>query len=175
MQRKIYILDASAIIGGFYSKSYANFTTSGAVSEIKDLKSEILLQSAIENGYIKIDEPDDEDIKEINQAIESSGDILRLSEVDKNIVALALKFKRKGFNPIVITDDYSMQNTLKIIEIPYESVLTEGIKEIYNWVKKCKGCKKIYPSDYDFEDCEICGSPVFKKRIKTKNDKRARC
>ncbi len=168
MQKKIYILDASAIIGGFYSKSYANFTTSGAISEIKDLKSEILLQSAIEEGHVNIDEPDNEAINEVGKTIESSGDVLRLSDVDKSIVALALKFKRKGFNPIVITDDYSMQNTLKTIEIPYESVLTQGIKEIYNWVKKCKGCKKIYPSDYDFEDCEICGSPVIKKRIKLK-------
>lgn len=167
MQKKIYILDASAIIGGFYSKSYVNFTTSGAISEIKDLKSELLLQSAIENGHIKVDEPDNEDITEIDKIIESSGDILRLSDVDKNIVALALKFKKKGFDTIVVTDDYSMQNTLKIIKIPYRSVLTEGIKEVINWVKKCKGCKKIYPSDYNFEDCEICGSPVLKKRIKT--------
>ena len=162
MQKKIYILDASAIIGGFYSKSYANFTTSGAISEIKDLKSELLLQSAIEGGHVNIEEPDNTDITEIDKIIESSGDILRLSDVDKNIVALALKFKKKGFDPVVVTDDYSMQNTLKIIEIPYRSVLTEGIKEIYNWVKKCKGCKKTYPSDYVYEDCEICGSPIFK-------------
>lgn len=168
MQKKIYILDASAIIGGFYSKNYANFTTSDAILEIKDLKSELLLQSAIEKGHIKVEEPDDEDIKEVNETIKSSGDILRLSDVDKNIVALALKFKRKGFDPVVVTDDYSMQNTLKTINIHYRSVLTEGIKETINWVKKCKGCKKIYPSDYQFEDCEICGSMVFKKRIKPK-------
>jgi UPF0271 protein len=166
MQKKIYILDASAIIGGFYSKSYANFTTSGAISEIKDLKSELLLQSAIEDRHVNIKEPDDEDITEIDEIIESSGDILRLSDVDKSIVALALKFKKKCFDPIVVTDDYSMQNTLKIIGIHYRSVLTKGIKEIYNWVKICKGCKKKYPSDYAFEECEICGSRIVKKRIK---------
>lgn len=168
MQKKICILDASAIIGGFYSKTYANFTTSGAILEIKDLKSKILLESAIENGHINIEEPDEEDIKKINKIIESSGDILRLSDVDKKIVALALKFKRIGFNPTVITDDYSMQNTLKTIEIPYKSVLTKGIKDIYNWVKICKGCKKKYPSSYQFEECEICGSRIMKKRIKIK-------
>lgn len=168
MQKKIYILDASAIIGGFYSKSYANFTTSGALLEIKDLKSEILLQSAIENGHIKVDEPDPEDIQEINKIIISSGDILRLSDVDKDIVALAFKFKRNGFKPIVMTDDYSMQNTLKTIRIDYQSILTPGIKEIINWVKICKGCKKKYSTDYKFEECEICGSPVFRKRVKTR-------
>lgn len=168
MQKKIFVLDASAIIGGFYSNSIVNYTTSGAILEIKDFKSKLLLESAIEKGHIHVDEPDDEDIKEINSIIKSSGDVLRLSDVDKNIVALALKYKKKGFKPVVITDDYSMQNTLKTINISYKSVLTEGIKEIISWVKKCKGCKKIYPSDYPFEDCEICGSPIFKKKVKTR-------
>jgi UPF0271 protein len=168
MRKKIYVLDASAIIGGFYSKSSANFTTGDVILEIKDLKSSLLVQSAIEDGLIIIENPENEDIKKTNEIIESSGDILRLSEVDQNLIALALKLKRKGYDPIVVTDDYSMQNTLKTINMPYKSVLTEGIKEIYNWVKICKGCKKKYSSDYGFEDCEICGSPVFKKRIKVK-------
>jgi len=168
MQKQIFILDASAIIGGFYSKKEANFTTNDVIQEIKDLKSSILLESAIEKGFIKIREPDEKDIKEIDAIIKASGDILRLSDVDKNIIALALKYKKKGFKPLVITDDYSMQNTLKTINIDYRSVLTDGIDEVINWVKKCKGCKKIYPSDYQYEDCEICGSPIFKKKIKIK-------
>ena len=28
------------------------------------------------------------------------------------------------------------------------------------------GCKKEYDDDYPFDDCEICGSRIFKKRIK---------
>ncbi|MGZ7043463.1 MAG: ribonuclease VapC [Methanobacterium sp.] len=168
MEKKTYVLDASAIIGGFYSKSNSNFTTSEVILEIKDLKSSLLIQSAMENGNLQLEEPDKEDIQKTNKIIESSGDILRLSETDKNIIALALKLKRTGYNPIVVTDDYSMQNSLKIINLPFMSVLTEGITEIYNWIKICKGCKKKYPSDYSFEDCEICGSPVIKRRIKTK-------
>ncbi|MDI6724933.1 MAG: ribonuclease VapC [Methanobacterium sp.] len=168
MQKQIFILDTSAIIGGFYSKKEANFTTNDVIQEIKDLKSSILLESTIEKGFIKIREPDEKDIKEIDAVIKASGDILRLSDVDKNIIALALKYKKKGFKPLVITDDYSMQNTLKTINIDYSSVLTDGIEEVINWVKKCKGCKKIYPSDYQYEDCEICGSPIFKKKIKIK-------
>ncbi len=168
MQKKVYVLDASAIIGGFYSRKFANFTTSEAILEIKDLKSSLLLESAIEDGYIKVEEPEDEDIKKTEKIIESSGDVLRLSDVDQKLIALALKLEREGYYPIMMTDDYSMQNTLKTINMEYKSILTEGIKEVYNWVKKCKGCKKIYPSDYGFEDCEICGSPVFKKRIKIK-------
>jgi UPF0271 protein len=67
---------------------------------------------------------------------------------------------------MVVTDDYSMQNVLKIVGIPYRSVLTEGIKEIYGWIKVCKGCKKKYPSEYLFDECEICGTRIIKKRLK---------
>ncbi len=166
MPKKNYVLDASAIIGGFYSKSKINYTTPDVILEIKDLKSSLLVQSAIDNGDLVLDEPDDEDIIKTHEIIESSGDILRLSSTDKNLIALALKLKRIGYDPIVVTDDFTIQNSLKIINMPYKSVLTSGIDEVYNWLKICKGCKKKYPTDYDLDECEICGSPITKRRIK---------
>ena len=66
----------------------------------------------------------------------------------------------------VITDDYTIQNTLKILNIPFSGVLTSGIKEVYNWKKVCEGCKKEFDEDYPFDDCDICGSKIFKKRLK---------
>ena len=133
----------------------------------KDLKSKILLDQAIEEGKIIIKEPKEEFIKELNEIISKSGDDLRLSEADKKLLALALDLKEENENIKVLTDDYSMQNVLKIIDIPYGSIITEGIKGIYNWVKTCEGCKKEFDADYPFDDCEICGSKVFKRRIKT--------
>lgn len=168
ISNKIYVLDASAIIGGFHSKDIANFTTAEAILEIKDFKSSLLIQSALENRQIIVEEPEEEDLKKVENAIKLSGDILRLSEVDKSIIALALKLKRQGYYPIVVTDDFSMQNSLKTINIEYSSILTQGIKEIYNWIKICKGCKKKYPNEYKFEDCEICGSRIIKRRVKIK-------
>jgi UPF0271 protein len=164
--KKVYVLDASAIIGGFISKKLKNFITATVISEIKDTKSKIKLESAIDDGYITIMEPDPIDIKKVNDVIDKSGDVLRLSTVDINLVALAFKLKRKLIDPIVVTDDYSMQNVLKIVGIEYRSILTEGINEIYGWVKVCKGCKKKYPPEYDFDECEICGTRIIKKRIK---------
>jgi UPF0271 protein len=166
MKKTICVLDASAIIGGYYSKSRPNLTTAEVILEIKDLKSSLLLQSALDKGHIEVDEGEKEDIEKTNKIIESSGDILRLSDVDKKLIALAIKLQRTGFKPIVVTDDYSMQNALKSVKMDYKSILTEGINGIYNWIKICKGCKKKYPLNYGFEDCEICGSVIIKKRIK---------
>ncbi len=166
MNDKVYVLDASAIIGGFSSKKFQNYITASVISEIKDLKSKLILESAIEDGSIRIMEPESVDVKNVSDVIIKSGDVLRLSNADKNIVALAFKLKRELYDPMVVTDDYSMQNVLKIVSMPYRSVLTEGIKEIYGWVKVCKGCKKKYPPEYVFDECGICGTRIIKKRIK---------
>ena len=73
---------------------------------------------------------------------------------------------QKLFTTTLNSDDYTIQNTLKIMDIPYSGIITEGIKEIYNWKKVCQGCKKEFEEDYPFDDCDVCGSKIFKKRIR---------
>jgi UPF0271 protein len=163
-----YVLDASAFINGFEPKGQFNFTVPEITDEVKDLKSKILLNQAIEEGKIIIKEPNQEFVDELDEIISKSGDDLRLSYADKKLLALALELLNdKNTSIKVLTDDYSMQNVLKILDIPYDSIITEGIKGVYNWVKTCEGCKKEFDADYPFDDCEICGSKVFKRRIKT--------
>jgi UPF0271 protein len=168
MNNEVYVLDSSGIIGGFLSRKLPNFTIGQVLMEIKDLKSQIFLQSALKNGDITIKEPSLQDIKEVEKVTTESGDILRLSDVDKQVIALALTLKRDEMLPTVVTDDYSIQNVLKIMGIPFRSVLTRGIEDVVGWTKFCKGCKKIYPPEYSLTDCEICGSPIHRKRIKKK-------
>lgn len=165
LKERIYVLDASGIIGGFISSKHKNITIGGVLSEIKDLKSQIAVQSALDDGKIIIKEPDTDSLNRVQNAIENSGDILRLSEVDMSLVALAVTLKN-DYHPLVVTDDYSIQNILKILKIPYQSVLSEGIREVYGWIKICRGCRKKYPADYKWDECEICGSNVYRKRIK---------
>ena len=95
MTDKVYVLDASAIIGGFSSKKFQNYITASVIVEIKDFKSKLFLESTIEEGSITIMEPDSLDIKNVTDVIKKSGDVLRLSNEDKNLVALAFKLKRE--------------------------------------------------------------------------------
>lgn len=161
-----YILDASAFINGFPLDTDNNHTTPEIASEIKDFKSKLLLETSIKEGKLDINETKKEFIDEVDEIISKSGDNLRLSNQDKSVIALALEFFSKNMNIKVITDDYTIQNTLKMLDIPFSSILTSGIKEVYNWRKVCSGCKKEYDNDYLFEDCEICGSKLYKKRIR---------
>ena len=168
MKNLYYVLDASAFINGFEPRGNYNFTVSEITDEVKDLKSGIILNQAIEDKKIIIREPKEEYLDKLDNVISESGDDLRLSEPDKKMIALALDLLDNEEFPIkVLTDDYSMQNVLKILNVPYGSIITEGIKGVYNWKKTCEGCKKEYPADYPYDDCEICGSKIFKKRIKT--------
>ena len=155
-----YVLDASAFINGFKLISNNNFTVPEITAEIKDFESRLVLDMAIDDGKLIIQDVEAKCIDEVDEVISASGDVLRLSVADKKLIALALR------NVKVISDDYTIQNSLKIMKIPYSSIITDGIKGVYNWKKVCEGCKKEYSEDYPFDDCEICGSRIFKKRIK---------
>lgn len=161
-----YILDASAFINGFQLESENNYTVPEITSEIKDFESRLKFDAAIDENRLKIQDVPKEYIKSVEEIISESGDILRLSLPDKKLISLAYMMSEQGKNVKVISDDYTIQNTLKIMAIPYSGIITEGIKGVYNWKKVCEGCKKEYSEDYPFEDCEICGSKIFKKRIK---------
>ncbi|MDR1722239.1 MAG: ribonuclease VapC [Methanobrevibacter sp.] len=163
---KYFIIDASGFINGFNIVGNLNFTVSEITEEIKDLKSQLLLEESIETDKVSILNPKESFINEINEITSKSGDNLRLSNPDTKLLALALEFKSEGKEVLVVSDDYTIQNTLKILNIKYQPIITEGINRIYNWKKVCTGCKHEYPNDYTQEDCEICGSKIYKKRIK---------
>ena len=161
-----YVLDASAFINGFKPTSQYNYTVPEITAEIKDFESRLLYDSAVDDGILIVQDVDRKYLDKTEENISKSGDVLRLSLPDKKIIALALMLIDEGKSVKVISDDYTIQNTLKIMNIPYSGIITEGIKEIYNWKKVCQGCKKEFEESYPFDDCDVCGSKIFKKRIK---------
>lgn len=162
---KLYILDASGLINGFYSEKHKNMMTSSTVNEIKDINTEMLLNNLLNEEQIIIEDVDYTGDEEIMNVLLSSGDFMRLSDTDKDIIALALKYKREGHEVITVTDDYSMQNALKLLKLKFKTVRTEGIKNTVKWKKICKGCRQEYPADTKLVECDICGSPIIRKRM----------
>ena len=165
MKNKIKILDASAFIGGYHPTD-KNYTIPDVTQELKDIQSQSIMNNALKDDLLVIQEPSKKYMDIVDDTIKTSGDILRLSNVDKKLLALAIEKKSEHNDIILLTDDYSIQNVAKILKIPFQSIITEGINQVYNWKLICKGCKKEYSDDYSFSECEICGSPLYKKRIK---------
>jgi len=167
-KKKALILDTTAFIVGFTA-----FDLNDEVCTVPDVQKELAkssmarvrLNTAIRASKLRLLEPDIRALKKAEKASKEVGDLLSLSEVDMKILALAIQLREEGYAPTIITDDYSIQNVAKKLEINYESVAMHGIKYHLKWLLYCPACHKKYPSDYKFEICENCGTKLKRKPL----------
>ena len=102
----------------------------------------------------------------VREASKKVGDILSLSEADKQVLALALELKSAGYTPLIVTDDYSIQNVANQIDVEFAPLMTFGIRFRLHWILYCPACHKKYPSDYRLKVCEVCGTVLKRKPLR---------
>jgi UPF0271 protein len=119
--------------------------------------------AAIENGKLTVRNPKSSIHQEIQEASRKVGDMRYLSEADLQVLALALELKGRGLSPLIVTDDYSIQNVANKIDVEFTSLMTFGIKFRFKWILYCPACYRKYPSDYKFKVCEVCGTELKRK------------
>ncbi len=107
----------------------------------------------------------------VMQQSKKTGDFKYLSQADTEVLALALQLKAAGEKPVIVTDDYSMQNVASKLGIEFSPLTTFGIKYRFKWMLYCPACRKKYPPDCRLKKCKVCGTdlkrkPIGKKRIK---------
>ena len=150
--KKVIVLDTSAFIAGFdpHAITEDQYTVLEVKNElIAGTMPWVRFNTAIENGKIMILKPKDTFLQEILEASKKVGDIRFLSEADLQVLALALELKGIGsLNPLIVTDDYSIQNVANKIGIEFRSLITFGIKYRFKWILYCPACYLKYPSDY---------------------------
>jgi len=156
---KVVIIDTSAVLSG----KPINFddvivvTTQSVSDELKPGgKDYQTFQFLIEKG-LKINFPSMESIVKTRDISSRTGDIGRLSKTDIDILALALDFSReRDKEPVILTDDYSIQNVANVLNIKFESISQQGIKKRFKWSYRCRGCGKKF-EEY-IKVCPICGA-----------------
>jgi UPF0271 protein len=166
MNERAIVLDTSAFIAGFDplavpEKQYT----------VPEVRRELAVGSmpwmrfkaAVENGKLMIKKPKDSFCQEILEASRKVGDMRYLSEADLQVLALALELKAEGLTPIVVTDDYSIQNVANKVDVEFTSLLTFGIKFRFKWILYCPACYRKYPPDYKSKVCEVCGTELKRK------------
>jgi len=168
-KERIIILDTSAFIAGFDPLTIQNEQYS--VPLVKDeLVSGSLpwtrLTTAVGNAKLKIRQPSVEFVGKVREASKKVGDVLALSEADKQVLALALELKSAGYSPLIVTDDYSIQNVANQIGIEFAALMTFGIRFRLHWILYCPACHKKYPSDYRLKICEVCGTLLKRKPLR---------
>ncbi len=102
----------------------------------------------------------------ISESAKTVGDVLFLSEVDLEVLALALELKSLGYSPFIVTDDYSIQNVADQVDVEFASLMTFGIRFRQHWIMYCPACFRKYPPDYKNENCQVCGTRLKRKPLK---------
>jgi len=168
-RRRAVVLDTSAFLAGLdpFSIDGLVFTVPGVKNEVS--RSSLIylrLKTAEESGRLDVRAPGREALEEARATSAFMGDALSLSDVDLELIALAIELSREGYDVILITDDYSIQNVAKRLGIAFSPVATFGIKEELRWIIYCPACRRRFPPDIGSRVCPVCGTPLRRKPMR---------
>jgi UPF0271 protein len=168
--KRIFVLDTSAFVAGFdpFSLTEEQVTVPKVEAEIRtNSMIKTRFETAVESGRLKVKTPSEEFSKKIKALANKVGDSFKLSDADMQLLALTLEMKESGFNPQIVTDDYSIQNVASRTGIEFLALATFGIKRLIEWVRYCPACHTEYPPDYIYKECEVCGTMLERKPRRT--------
>jgi len=163
------ILDTSAFIMGYNPLSVDGdqFTVPLVLEELgPETTGWTRYKIAKQTGKLRILRPLVKFVDQIKLLSTDVGDIRVLSEVDLQILALALQLKSEGKNSVIVSDDYAIQNVAERIGAGYKSLATFGIRYQLNWLLYCPACRRKYPPSYGKETCRVCGAMLKRKPLK---------
>jgi UPF0271 protein len=123
----------------------------------------IRFDEAVSGGILKLRVPKEGYVEKAREAAMKVGDYKFLSDVDIQLLALASELKSEGYDPAILTDDYSIQNVAREMGVKFSPLATAGIRSEVRWVVYCPACFRRYPPDYRYDVCEICGTELRRK------------
>ena len=122
------------------------------------------LNASTASGKMKIQSPSKSSSSEVLEEARALGDKVVLSKTDTSVVALALDLSKEGKTPVIVSDDYAVQNVAEALKLNYQSLATFGIRQKFNWILYCPACFRQY-SNGETQDCMICGTKLKRKPI----------
>jgi len=162
MDKRVIVLDTSAFIAGFdpFSVSAEQYTVPLVREEMSTnaLKG-VRFETALQSGKVRMKEPD-------KASANLVGDAFFLSEADMQVLALAMELKALAQIPLIVTDDYSIQNVANQLGIEFASLATFGIRFRLQWMRYCPACHRRYSAGYKSKRCEVCGTELKRKPLR---------
>jgi UPF0271 protein len=169
MERKALVLDTSAFIAGFDPNNVTEkvYTVPDVGQELSSNSlSYTRFKAAIEIGKLHLRVPAQASLGRVKEFSKIVGDVLFLSSVDLQVLALAFELKNAGEDPLIVTDDYSIQNVANQIGVQFAPLMTFGIRYRLDWIMYCPACYRKYPTDYKNKSCEVCGTKLKRKSLR---------
>lgn len=156
------VLDATSFYAGIpFASQEQSFTTPLVFEEIKHIKkSHDAVQALIDLDRLKIIEPDQENTNFVLEKAKNTGDLSELSKEDISILALCVQL-----NGELVTDDYTVANVAKHLNLKVIPIMTKGISKILDSAYICPACNKVFEK---ISNCPICGSKLKKKSAQSK-------
>tara|TARA_B100001971_G_C18180474_1_gene532460 strand:+ start:452 stop:940 length:489 start_codon:yes stop_codon:yes gene_type:complete len=158
-----YILDTGAFLSGFTFFENESYTVNEVVDEIKSDPVRFKLELSLKEGKLVVLDPPDS--KLVHKISNYTGDRHKLSYADLKILYLAVFLKKKGYSPIILSNDYRIQNVALKLKIKFFSTSEKKIQKFIRWHKICIGCNKEFKESYD-GICDNCGSNLKTRAIK---------
>ena len=150
---RTYVLDASAFIYGMFPDGEL-VTPPRVYAEVKDESSALKLE--LLQG-LAVREPEAGRVDEVRRHAQETGDNMRLSASDIDLLALAAEERAAGKDVAILSDDYAVQNVARKMGLEIVPLHQNRIKYKIVWEKRCMGCNRTYTEG---DVCEVCGSPL---------------
>lgn len=141
------------------------YTVPGVLEELKVDRylgeNTIILQRincAKQSNNLTVKTPENYYRNEVIGAAKATNDLVLLSEVDINLIALAWELKKTTEKDVILfTNDYSMENVCLKLNIPFSPLGKDGIKKL-NYKKDiiCPACGAKNPIGAEW--CKECGT-----------------
>jgi len=166
---QLLILDASAFIMGYEPSNIKTkrFSVPSVLRELIPVSTPwTRFMVALERCLLQVQVPTEHYLKEVERVSVKVGEGKKLSDTDRDILALALEFKDGGKEPVIVSDDYSIQNIAEHKGIRYISLSTLGIRYLLKRTLYCPACYRRYPSNYVSETCRVCGTKLRRRTTK---------
>ena len=164
----ILVLDSTPIYsgilqGGMYDECFTTEEILGEIAHIRGLQETV--STRLGSGILKVGSASSDSTRRIIELVGKLGEG-KLSKADLSILALTLDLKENGFEPTLVSDDFSIQNLAKSLSLSYLSYTSKGIKRGIVWILYCPACGRTVDR-VNSKECEICGS-TLKRRPKNR-------
>ncbi len=156
MSDRSLIVDTGFFLGDFRFDSKKIYTVEGVVNELKSLKANLRAEAFSPIIY----KPSKSTLKEIKNIAEKLGE-KGLSLTDIELLAAAYDLSKKE-EVVLLSDDYSIQNLAKHLNINFEAISGKKIKRKITWVYYCKVCGKEIR--FGAKKCIVCGNENFSRK-----------
>jgi len=154
-----YVLDTSAILSGKdIPMDEDMYVPPGVLSEISEGGRWYRKLEMMKSAGLTEMQPPGTIMDRVKEQASRTGDDIRLSETDMEVVALAIYVEGT-----ILTDDYSIQNLAKSMDVQYKGIAQDEIDEEWEWNYRCENCRRWLKEPKD--ECPRCGGKVVSARL----------